>query len=189
MKLKNCSVILAGSAIVLTSSGRCLAQDQLTRDGYAVTPKIVQTTESSGTSGESPSANVAPAPSLDQQIVVVYPSTYYESQPIGYKTTWTDGVAASPRARQVMMENKYPMTAMGGGQFIAGEGTGGNVIVSPQGRRVFLESHLGIVPSRTYYQPRGVGYEVTSEYGIAAPPRAWKTMCENASNPEMIELR
>jgi hypothetical protein len=175
MKLKNCLVILAGSAIVLTSSGRCFAQDQLTRDGYAVTPKSVQT--ESG------------APSLEQQIVVVYPSTYYESQPIGYKTTWADGVAASPRARQVMMENKYPTTAMGGGQFIAGEGTGGNVIVSPQGRRVFMESHLGIVPSRTYYQPRGVGYEVTSEYGIAAPPRAWKTMCENASNPEMIELR
>ena len=125
----------------------------------------------------------------NNRLSVADPSTYYESQPIGYKTTWADGIAASPRARQVMMENKYPMTAMGGGQFIAGEGTGGNVIVSPQGRRVFLESHLGIVPSRTYSQPRGVGYEVTSEYGIAAPPRAWKTMCENASNPEMIELR
>jgi hypothetical protein len=88
-----------------------------------------------------------------------------------------------------MMENKYPMMAMGGGQFIAGEGTGGNVIVGPQSRRVFLESHLRMDPARTYYQPRGVGYEVTSEYGIAAPPRAWKTMCENPSNREMIQLR
>jgi hypothetical protein len=161
MKVKNCLVILAGSAIVLTSSGRSSAQTQ--NSGVVVAPLPVQ--------------------------IVVFPPTYYETQPVGYKTTWDNGIAASPRARQVMMENKYPMTAMGGSESIAGESTGGNVILGPQSQQVWLESHLGVVPSRTYNQPRGVGYEVTSDYGIAAPPRAWKTMCENPFNREMNSLR
>jgi len=119
----------------------------------------------------------------------MFPPTYYETQPVGYKATWENGIAASPRARQLMMENKYPMTAMGCGEFIAGESAGGNVIVGPQSQRVWLESHAGVVPSRAYHQPRGIGYEVTSDYGIAAPPRAWKAMCENPSNREMISLQ
>jgi hypothetical protein len=199
MKVKNCLVILAGTAIVLTSSGRSSAQTQLAWDGYAVTPKLRQAMENGGAmqpgmgggetiAGESPSANVVVAPS-PEQLMVVYPPTYYESQPVGYKTTWSDGIAASPRVRQMMMENKYPMTAMGGSELIAGESTGGKVIPGPQSRQVWLESHLGIIASRTYYQPRGVGYEVTSEYGIAAPPRAWKMMCESPANKEMIALR
>jgi hypothetical protein len=203
MKVKNCLVVLAGSAIVLTSPGRSFAQTQLTRDGYAVTPKMLQMAESGGTPlpaagggevivGESP--NVVVAPSARQQ-AVVFPPTYYESQPVGYKTTWSDGVAASPRVRQMMMENKYAMPAMGGSQYIGGESMGGSVTVTPQSQRVWVESHPGTVvstgpvTSAAYYQPRGVGYEVSSEYGIAAPPRAWKMMCESAANPEMITLR
>jgi len=161
MKVKNCLVILAGTAIVLTSSGRSSAQTQ--NSGVVVVPSPVH--------------------------IVMFPPTYYETQPVGYKATWENGIAASPRARQVMMENKYPMTAMGGGEFIAGESAGGNVIVGPQSQRVWLESHAGVVPSRAYHQPRGIGYEVTSDYGIAAPPRAWKAMCENPSNREMIPLQ
>jgi hypothetical protein len=198
MKVKNCLVILAGSAIVLTSSGRSFAQTQLTRDGYAVTPKLRQMTENGGTVrpamggsevivGESPGPNVVVTPSPEQQ-VVVYPPTYYESQNIGYKTTWDDGIAASPRLRQMMMENKYPVAAAGGSQFIGEETMRGNVRVTPQGQRVWVESHPGTV-STTYHQPRGVGYEVPSEYGIAAPPRAWKMMVENPANPQMIGLR
>src|SRR5215470_18962449 len=131
MKGKNCLVILAGSAIVLTSSGRCFAQTQLTRDGYAVTPKMLQMAQSGGTTlpaagggevivGESPGPNVVVAPSPEQQ-AAVYPPTYYESQNIGYKTTWDDGIAASPRLRQMMMENRYPVAAAGGSQFIGEE--------------------------------------------------------------------
>jgi hypothetical protein len=205
MKVKNCLVVLAGSAIVLTSPGRSFAQTQLTRDGYAVTPKMLQMAESGGTPlpaagggevivGESPNPNVVVAPSAHEQ-TAVFPSTYYESQPVGYKTTWNDGIAASPRARQMMMENKYPMPAMGGSQYIGDESMRGKVTVTPQGQRVWVESHPGTGvttgpgTSAPYYQPRGVGYEVTSEYGIAAPPRAWKQMCESAGNPEMITLR
>jgi hypothetical protein len=161
MKVKKCLVILAGTAIVLTSSGRSSAQTQ--NSGVVVAPSPVH--------------------------IVVFPPTYYETQPVGYKATWENGIAESPRARQVTMENKYPVTAMGGGEFIAGESTGGNVIVGAQSQRVWLESHLGIVESRTYHQPRGIGYEVTSDYGIAAPPRAWKEMCENPSNREMNSQR
>jgi len=198
MKVENCLVILAGSAIVLTSSGRSFAQTQLTRDGYAVTPKILQMAENGGTArpamggggvivGESPNGNVAVAPSAQQ--TVAFPATYYESQAIGYKTTWKDGIAASPRLRQMTMENKYPMGAMGGSQFIGNESMRGNVIVGAQSQRVWVESHPGTVVSTTYYQPRGIGYEVSSDYGIAAPPRAWKTMCETAANKEMFALR
>jgi hypothetical protein len=199
MKVKNCLVILAGSAIVLTSSGRSSAQTQLSWDGYAVTPKLRQTMENGGTVrpamgggevivGESASANVVVAARPEQQTVVFAP-TYYESQNIGYRTTWDDGIAASPRLRQMMMENKYPMTAMGGSQFIGDESMRGKVIVAPQSQRVWVESHPGTVVSTTHNQPRGVGYEITSEYGIAAPPRAWKMMCENPANKEMIALR
>ena|SRR5882672_9753209 len=199
MKVKNYLVILAGSAIVLASSGRSSAQTQLSWDGYAVTPKLRQTMENGGTAGpamgggeviagESTSANIVIAARPGQQTVVFAP-TYYESQNIGYRTTWDDGIAASPRLRQMMMENKYPMTAMGGSQFIAGESAGGNVIVGPQSQRVWVESHPGIVAPRTYSRPRGVGYEVTSDYGIAAPPRAWKMMCESPANKEMMALR
>jgi hypothetical protein len=198
MKIKNYWVILAGSAIVLTSSGRSSAQTQLTRDGYAVTPKLRQMTENGGTSwpamgggevivGESPGPNVVVAPSPEQQ-AAVYPPTYYESQNIGYKTTWDDGIAASPRLRQMMMENKYPVAAAGGSQVIGEETTGGTVRVTPQGQRVWVESHPGTA-STTYNHPRGVGYEVTSEYGIAAPPRSWKMMVESPSNPERLGLR
>src|SRR6267378_1795108 len=121
MKVKNCLVILAGSAIVLTSPGRSFAQTQLTRDGYAVTPKMLQMAENGGTAGpamgggevivgESPSANVVVAPSAPER-AVVFPPTYYESQPVGYKTTFIYSIAPSPRVRQMMMENKYPMPA------------------------------------------------------------------------------
>jgi hypothetical protein len=89
----------------------------------------------------------------------------------------------------MMMENKYPMPAMGGSQYIAGESAGGNLIVLPQVQRILRESQSGAVVAKAYYRPRGVGYEVTSEYGIAAPPRSWKMMCENPSNREMIALR
>lgn len=201
MKVKNCLVVLAGSAVVLTSPGRSFAQTQLTRDGYAVTPKMLQMAENGGTAlpgmgggevivGESPNPNVIVAPSAAQP-TAVFPSTYYESQPVGYKTTWGDGIAASPRARQMMMENKYPMPATGGSQYIGDENMRGTATVTPQGQRVWVESHPETVgpASAPYYQPRGVGYEVTSEYGIAAPPRAWKMMCESAANPEMITLR
>jgi len=138
--------------------------------------------------GESPNGNVVIASSAQQQ-AVAFPATYYESQTIGYKTTWRDGVAASPRLRQMTMENKYPMGEMGGSQFIADESMRGRVTVTPQGQRVWMESHSGTAVSTTYYQPRGIGYEVTSEYGIAAPPRTWKTMCETAANKEMFALR
>jgi hypothetical protein len=202
MKVKNYLVILAGSAIVLTLPGRSVAQTQLTRDGYAVTPKMLQMAQNGGTAmgggevivGESPSANVVVSPSAQEQ-AVVFPPTYYESQPVGYKTTWSDGIAASPRVRQMMMENKYPMPAIGGSQYIGDESMRGKVTVTPQSQRVWVESHPGTVvstgpvTSAPYYQPRGVGYEVTSEYGIAAPPRAWKMMCESAANHEMITLR
>jgi hypothetical protein len=95
----------------------------------------------------------------------------------------------------MMMENKYPMQAMGGSQYIGEESTGGKVTVTPQSQRVWVESHPGTAvstgpaTSAPYYKPRGIGYEETSEYGIAAPPRAWKMMVENAANPEMIGLR
>jgi hypothetical protein len=204
MKRKNCLVVLAGSAIVLTSPGRSFAQTQLTRDGYAVTPKMLQMAQSGGTKlpgagggevivGESPNPNVVVAPSAPEQ-AAVFPPTYYESQPIGYKTTWSDGIAASPRARQMMMENKYPMPAMGGSQYIGEESLRGKATVTPQSQRVWVESHPGTVSTGTvtsapYNQPRGVGYEVTSEYGIAAPPRAWKMMVESPANREMLGLR
>jgi hypothetical protein len=206
MKVKNWIVILAGSAIVLTSSGRSFAQTQFTRDGYAVTPKVLQMTENGGTArpamgggeviaGESPSPNVVVTSPRGGGTVfygeqtVVFPPTYYESQNIGYKTTWDDGIAASPRLRQTMMENKYPVWAMGGSEFIGDENMRGKVMVAQRSQRVWVESHPGTVVSTTYYQPRGVGYEVTSEYGIAAPPRAWKMMCEGAANKEMFALR
>jgi hypothetical protein len=206
MKVKNCLVVLAGSAIVLTSSGRSFAQTQLTRDGYAVTPKMLQMAQSGGTAwptaggsevivGESPSPNVvvtspsASTPVFYGEQTVVFPPTYYESQDIGYKTTWKDGIAASPRLRQTMMENKYPVSAMGGSQFTGDESMRGKVMVSPRTQQVWVESHPGTDGPTTYYQPRGVGYEVTSEYGIAAPPRAWKMMCESAGNKEMFALR
>src|SRR5689334_4038359 len=148
MKGKNYMVILAGSAIVLTSSGRSFAQTQLTRVGYAVTPKILQMTQNGGTRwpaaggsevivGESPSANVvvssssAGAPVFYGEQTVVFPPTYYESQDIGYKTTWKDGIAASPRLRQTMMENKYPVWAMGGSEFSGDQSMRGKVMVSP----------------------------------------------------------
>jgi hypothetical protein len=200
MKVKNCLVILAGTAIVLTSSGRSYAQTQLTWDGYAVTPKLRQTMENGGAMqpgmgggevivGESTSANVVVAPRPEQHTLVFAP-TYYESQNIGYRTTWDDGIAASPRLRQMMMENKYPMTAMGGSQVIGDESLRGNVVVvSPQTQRVWVESHPRTVAPVVYSQPRGVGYEVTSDYGIAAPPRAWKMMCESPANKEMMALR
>jgi hypothetical protein len=208
MKGKNCLVILAGSAIVLTSSGRGFAQTQLTRDGYAVTPKMLQMAQNGGTTwpwvaaggsevieGESPSPNVVVtsprtgAPVFYGEQTVVFPPTYYETQPIGYKTTWKDGIAASPRLRQTMMENKYPVPAMGGSEFIGDESMRGKVMVSPRTQQVWVESHPGTGASTTYYRPRGIGYEVMSEYGIAAPPRSWKVMCENAANKEMFALK
>jgi hypothetical protein len=206
MKVKNCLVILAGSAIVLTSPGRSFAQTQLTRDGYAVTPKMLQMAQNGGTAGpamgggeviagESTSPKVVVTSSQTGRPVfygeqtVVFPPTYYESQKVGYRTTWDDGIAASPRLRQTMRENKYPVWAMGGSEFIGDENMRGTVIVSPRTQQVWVESHPGTVVTTTYPAPRGMGYEVTSEYGIAAPPRAWKMMCENAANPEMIALR
>jgi hypothetical protein len=197
MKIKNCLVVLTGSVIVLTSSGRGSAQTQLTRDGYAVTPKTLQMTENGGTAGpamgggevivgESPRANVIVAPEPQMK---AFPPTYYESQNIGYKTTWDDGIAASPRLRQMMMENKNDMPAMGGSQFMGEESMRGNVTVTPQGQRVWVESHPGAVASTTYDRARRVGYARSFDFGIAAPPRAWKMMIENPANREMFALR
>jgi len=198
MKIKNYWVILTGSAIVLTSSGRSFAQTQLTRDGYAVTPKILQMTENGGTAepamgggeiimGESPGAKVVVGPSGRR---VVFAPSYYEIQNIGYRTTWDDGVAASPRLRQTIMENKNPMPAMGGSQYIGAESTGTTTIVNPQGQRVWVESHPGTGVSTTYdNRPPRVGYARSFDFGIAAPPRAWKMMIENPANREMFALR
>jgi hypothetical protein len=195
MKIKNYWVILTGSAVVLTSSGRGLAQSQLSSDGYAVTPKLRQTAENGGVAapgmgggemitGEGRSANVfvTPAPAI-------FPPTYYESQAIGYKTTWDDGIAASPRFRQIIRENKYDMPPMGGSQFIGDESTGGRAAVNPQSQRVWVESHPGTVGSPMYDRSVRVGYARSFDYGIAAPPRAWKTMLENSANGEMFALR
>ena len=197
MKIKNYWVILTGSAVVLTSSGRSFAQTQLTRDGYAVTPKMLQMAENSGTAepamgggeiimGESPGAKVVVGPSGR---TVVFAPSYYEIQNIGYRTTWDDGVAASPRLRQMMMENKYPMPAMGGSEYIGAESTRTTTTVTPQGQRVWVESHPGTVESTTYDRPRRIGYARSFDFGIAAPPRAWKTMIENPANREMFALR
>jgi hypothetical protein len=198
MKIKNYWVILAGSAIVLTSSGRSFAQTQLTRDGYAVTPKILQMTENGGTAepamggggiimGESPGAKVVIGAS--GQRTVVFAPSYYELQNIGYRTTWDDGVAASPRLRQTMMENKYAAPAMGGSEYIGEESMRGNVTVTPQGQRVWLESPPSGGVSTKYNTPPRVGYARSFDFGIAAPPRAWKMMIENPANREMFALR
>lgn len=198
MKIKNYWVILTGSALVLTSSGRSFAQTQLTRDGYAVTPKMLQMAQNSETAGpamgggevivgERPNPNVVVAPSAQQ--MAAFPPTYYESQPIGYRATWDDGIAASPRVRQMMRENRYPVRAMGGSQYIGAESTRTTTIVTPQGQRTWVESHPGTGVWTTYDRPERVGYARSFDFGIAAPPRAWKMMVENPANREMFALR
>ncbi|HTL18742.1 MAG TPA: hypothetical protein VL793_16010, partial [Patescibacteria group bacterium] len=106
------------------------------------------------------------------------------------RATWDDGIAASPRVRQMMRENRYPVRAMGGSQYIGAESTGTTTIVNPQGQRVWVESHPGTGVSTTYdNRPPRVGYARSFDFGIAAPPRAWKMMIENPANREMFALR
>jgi hypothetical protein len=189
MKIKNCLVILAGSVVVLTSSGRIHAQSQLSFDGYGASPRLRQMMEDRNTTWAAMGGSEVVADGtmrVSAQQTTVVPAAHYGPEWVGYKTTGDDGIAASPRLRQQMGDRHAMQTAMGGSEIAVSAGTSGKV-TSTQGTYVVQNEQRVATPT---YQSQSIGtYKTTGDDGIAASPRLRQMMNDRTVRPEVAVMR
>jgi hypothetical protein len=116
----------------------------------------------------------------------VVTTTHYEMESVGYKTTGDDGIAASPRLRQMMDDRCALHTAMGGSETIVGEGTGARVSTT-QGTYFAQNDQRTGMPN---YQLQSMGFhKTTGDDGIAASPRLRQMMNDRLVRGELVEIR
>jgi hypothetical protein len=196
MKIKNCLLILAASVVVLTSSDRSHAQSQLSFDGYGASPRLRQMMEdrnvmwlamggSEVVADGSMRMNTTVAAPRTQQVTIV-PAAHDESEWVGYKTTDDDGIAASPRLRQ-MMDDRYAMQmAMGGSETMVITETGGRV--SARHGTYVAQNEQRIATPNSELQSIGF-YKTTGDDGIAASPRLRQMMNDRVVAREVLVVR
>jgi hypothetical protein len=189
MKIKNCLVILAGSVVVLTSSGRIHAQSQLSFDGYGASPRLRQMMEDRNTTWAAMGGSEVVADGtmrVNTQPTTIVPATHYGPEWVGYRTTGDDGIAASPRLRQQMDDRRAMQTAMGGSEIAVSAGTSGKVS-STQGTYMVHNEQRVVTPN---YEWQNTGsYKTTGNDGIAASPRLRQMMNDRAVRPEAAVMR
>ena len=100
-----------------------------------------------------------------------------------------DCIAASPRVRQMMEDQKAMLPAMGGGEFVAGESMRGELVVAPPRAR---EQIVGQDRERASIivdnEPETVGYRATC-HGITASPRVHQMLKDQRSMVEIYAVR
>jgi hypothetical protein len=124
------------------------------------------------------------APRAQQGTVVL--TSHDESEWVGYKTTDDDGIAASPRLRQMMDDRCALHTAMGGSETIVITETGGRV--SARHGTYVAQNEQRIATPNSELQSIGF-YKTTGDDGIAASPRLRQMMNDRVVAREVLVVR